>query len=38
MATIGLDRLFYAKITEAPNGNETYGVPNVIWITTGARL
>ncbi len=27
MATIGLDRLFYAKITEASDGEETYGVP-----------
>lgn len=27
MATIGLDRMFYAKITEASDGEETYGVP-----------
>lgn len=27
MATIGLDRLYYAKITET-NGMETYGTPN----------
>ena len=27
MATIGLDKLFYAKITEDANGNETYGTP-----------
>ena len=27
MATIGLDRLFYAKITEAANGDETYAAP-----------
>ena len=27
MATIGLDRLYYAKITEASDGEETYGVP-----------
>lgn len=27
MATIGLDKLFYAKITEDVNGNETYGTP-----------
>ena len=27
MATIGLDRLFYAKITEGENGEETYGIP-----------
>ena len=27
MATIGLDKLYYAKITEGANGNETYGTP-----------
>lgn len=27
MATIGLDKLYYAKITEDENGNETYGNP-----------
>ena len=27
MATIGLDRLYYAKITEADNGEETYATP-----------
>lgn len=27
MATIGLDRLYYAKITEGANGDETYGTP-----------
>ena len=27
MATIGLDRLYYAKITEDPNGSETYAEP-----------
>jgi phi13 family phage major tail protein len=27
MATIGLDRLFYAKITEGTNGDETYATP-----------
>lgn len=27
MATIGMDRLFYAKITEDQNGEETYGIP-----------
>ena len=27
MATIGLDRLYYAKITEASDGEETYSVP-----------
>ena len=27
MATIGLDKLFYAEITEDSDGGETYGVP-----------
>lgn len=27
MATIGLDNLFYSKITEDENGNETYATP-----------
>lgn len=27
MATIGLDRLYYAKITEDTNGDETYDTP-----------
>lgn len=27
MATIGLDKLFYAKITEDTDGNETYATP-----------
>ena len=27
MATIGLDKLFYAKITEGANGEETYDTP-----------
>jgi len=27
MATIGLDKLYYAKITEDENGNETYASP-----------
>ena len=27
MATIGLDKLYYAKITENDNGDETYGTP-----------
>ena len=27
MVTIGLDKLFYAKITEGENGEETYGKP-----------
>ena len=28
MATIGLDRLYYAKITENDAGEETYGTPS----------
>lgn len=27
MATIGLDKLYYAEITEGENGEETYGTP-----------
>ena len=27
MATIGLDKLYYAAITEGSNGNESYGTP-----------
>ncbi len=30
MATIGLDKLYYAKITEDADGNETYGTPKVL--------
>ena len=30
MATIGLDKLYYAKITEDANGDETYGTPKVL--------
>jgi len=30
MATIGLDRLFYAKISESDDGEETYGVPAIL--------
>jgi len=30
MATIGFDRLFYAKITESEEGDETYGVPAIL--------
>ena len=26
MATIGLDKLFYSKITEGENGDETYAL------------
>lgn len=27
MATIGIDKLYYAKITEDENGNATYASP-----------
>ena len=27
MATIGLDKLYYAKITESETGDETYATP-----------
>lgn len=30
MATIGLDKLFYAKITEDESGNETYAEPKTL--------
>lgn len=30
MATIGLDKLFYAPITEDEHGEETYGTPKVL--------
>jgi hypothetical protein len=30
MATIGLDKLFYSKITEDSNGEETYSTPLVL--------
>jgi phi13 family phage major tail protein len=30
IATIGLDSLYYAKITEDTQGNETYGTPQVL--------
>lgn len=30
MATIGMDKLYYAKITEDANGNETYETPKVL--------
>lgn len=29
MATIGLDKLFYSKITEGENGDETYAT---LWL------
>jgi hypothetical protein len=31
MATIGLDKLYYAKITEDENGNETYATLRYSW-------
>lgn len=30
MATIGMDKLYYAKITEDADGNETYDTPKVL--------
>ena len=30
MSTIGLDKLYYAKITESEEGEETYSVPTVL--------
>lgn len=30
MSTIGLDKLYYSKITEGANGDETYGTPQVL--------
>ena len=30
MATIGLDRLYYAKISESDEGEETYAVPQIL--------
>jgi len=38
MATIGLDRLYYAKITEGQNGNETYGTPEMLAKAIAAEL
>lgn len=38
MATIGLDSLYYAKITEDENGNETYGTPIVLAKAMTAEL
>ena len=39
MATIGLDRLFYAPITEAPTtGEETYGAPAMLAKAISAEL
>ena len=38
MATIGLDKLYYAKITEAENGDETYDVPKQLAKAISAEL
>lgn len=38
MATIGLDRLYYAKITEDVNGEETYSTPVVLAKAMTAEL
>jgi phi13 family phage major tail protein len=38
IATIGLDRLFYAKITEDADGNESYGKPAVLAKAIKAEL
>jgi phi13 family phage major tail protein len=38
MATIGLDSLYYAKITEDTNGDETYGAPQILAKAMTAEL
>ena len=38
MATIGLDKLYYAKFTEAENGEETYGKPTQLAKAMSADL
>ncbi|WP_040197179.1 major tail protein [Candidatus Soleaferrea massiliensis] len=38
MATIGLDKLYYAKITEDSNGEETYATPLVLAKAINAEL
>ena len=38
MATIGLDKLYYAKITEDVNGNETYAAPSQLAKAISADL
>ncbi len=38
MATIGLDKLFYAKITEDESGNETYAAPSQLAKAISADL
>lgn len=38
MATIGLDRLYYSKITEDASGDETYGTPQLLAKAISADL
>ena len=38
MATIGLDKLYYAEITEDSEGNETYGTPTSLAKAISADL
>lgn len=38
MATIGLDKLFYAPITEGENGDEAYGTPVMLAKAMTAEL
>ena len=38
MATIGFDKLYYAKITEAEDGEETYAVPSLLAKAMKAEL
>ena len=38
MATIGLDKLFYAPITEDENGDEEYGTPVMLAKAMTAEL
>lgn len=38
MATIGLDRLYYAEITEDEQGEETYGTPKQLAKAISAEL
>ena len=38
MATIGLDKLYYSKITEDASGNETYATPVILAKAVSAEL
>jgi len=38
MATIGLDKLYYSKITEGENGDESYGTPIMLAKAISASL